>query len=161
MNGFGHWCLPGALQSHPDVTSQSLRTKSHLLRSQNSWLNGPDAVRVCAAQLCLSPWTVAHQVLLSIELSRQEYWSGLPFLLQGIFPIQGLNLSLWCLLRWQGDSLPLCHQMNYHFQITIFNYGQSDLSNYGGMGWPAYFFMNSRLNISDSRLHFNEGYHFC
>ena len=29
------------------------------------------------------------------------------FLLQGIFPSQGLNPSL---LYWQADSLPLCHQ---------------------------------------------------
>ena len=32
--------------------------------------------------LCLTlvtPWTVARQVPLSIEFSRQEYWSGLPF----------------------------------------------------------------------------------
>ena len=25
------------------------------------------------------PWTVAHQALLSVKFSRQEYWSGLPF----------------------------------------------------------------------------------
>ena len=25
------------------------------------------------------PWTVVHQATLSMELSRQEYWSGLPF----------------------------------------------------------------------------------
>ena len=33
------------------------------------------------AQLCLTatPWTVAHQAPLSVELFRQEYWSGLPF----------------------------------------------------------------------------------
>ena len=24
-------------------------------------------------------WTVAHQTSLSMEFSRQEYWSGLPF----------------------------------------------------------------------------------
>ena len=38
--------------------------------------------------------------------SRQEYWSGLPFLLQGIFPIQGSSLHLLHLLIWQADSLP-------------------------------------------------------
>ena len=27
----------------------------------------------------MTPWTVAHQALLSMGLSRQEYWSGLPF----------------------------------------------------------------------------------
>ena len=29
--------------------------------------------------LFASPWTVAHQAPLSVEFSRQEYWSGLPF----------------------------------------------------------------------------------
>ena len=28
-------------------------------------------------------WTVAHQAPLSIEFSRQEYWSSLPFLTPG------------------------------------------------------------------------------
>ena len=27
----------------------------------------------------VTPWTVAHQVLLFMEFSRQEYWSGLSF----------------------------------------------------------------------------------
>ena len=32
-------------------------------------------------QLCLfaTPWTIAHQAPRSMEFSRQEYWSGLPF----------------------------------------------------------------------------------
>ena len=30
-------------------------------------------------QLFETPWAVAHQVLLSIEFSRQEYCNGLPF----------------------------------------------------------------------------------
>ena len=36
---------------------------------------------VIIAQLCLftTPWTVACQAPLSMEFSRQEYWSGLPF----------------------------------------------------------------------------------
>ena len=38
--------------------------------------------------------TVAHQSPLSTEFSRQEYWSGLPFLLQGIFLTQGSNSCL-------------------------------------------------------------------
>ena len=40
-------------------------------------------------------------------MSRQEYWSGCHFLLQGIFPTQGLNLHLLYLLHWQADSLPI------------------------------------------------------
>ena len=30
-------------------------------------------------QLSATPWTIAHQAPLSMEFSRQEYWSGLPF----------------------------------------------------------------------------------
>ena len=69
-------------------------------------------VRVCiCAQSCPTletPWTIVHQVLLSMEFSRQEYWSVCHFLLQGIFPTQGLNPHLLCLLHWQVDSLPMC-----------------------------------------------------
>ena len=34
-------------------------------------------------RLFVALWTVAHQVPLPVEFSRQQYWSGLPFLLQG------------------------------------------------------------------------------
>ena len=37
------------------------------------------------------PWTVAHQVPLSIEFSRQEYWSGLPFHTPGDLPDPGIE----------------------------------------------------------------------
>ena len=30
-------------------------------------------------QLFATPWTVAHQTPLSMEFSRHEYWSGVPF----------------------------------------------------------------------------------
>ena len=41
-------------------------------------------------QLFATPWTVAYQAFPSMGFSRQEYWSGVPFLLQGIFPTQRL-----------------------------------------------------------------------
>ena len=43
-------------------------------------------------QLFMTPWTVAFQALLPMGFFSQEYWSGLPFLLQGIFPTQGFGL---------------------------------------------------------------------
>ena len=43
--------------------------------------------------------TFETQVLLSLEFSRQEYWSGLPFLLQVVFPTDGSKLYLLCLLH--------------------------------------------------------------
>ena len=42
----------------------------------------------------VTPWTVACQAPLSMGLSRQGYWSGLPFFFQGIFPTQELNSGL-------------------------------------------------------------------
>ena len=44
--------------------------------------------------LFATQWTVAYQTPLSVEFSRQEYWSGCRFLLQGIFPTQGSNPGL-------------------------------------------------------------------
>ena len=58
-------------------------------------------------QLCVALWTVAHQAPLSMGFSRQEYWSGLPFLLQGIFPTQGSNLHLFKSPSLTVGSLPL------------------------------------------------------
>ena len=37
------------------------------------------------------PWTVARQGPLSIEFSRPEYWSGLPFLFAGDLPNPGIK----------------------------------------------------------------------
>ena len=58
------------------------------------------------AQSCLfeTPWTVAHQAPLSMEFSRQEYWSGLPFPSPADLPDAGIeprSPALW------ADSLPL------------------------------------------------------
>ena len=30
-------------------------------------------------RLFVTPWTVAHQAPLSMEIPRQKYWNGLPF----------------------------------------------------------------------------------
>ena len=36
-------------------------------------------MKVTQLRLTVTPWTVAHQAPLSMEFSRQEYCSGLPF----------------------------------------------------------------------------------
>ena len=46
--------------------------------------------------------TLARQAPLSMGFSRQEHWSGLPLLLQGIFLTQGSHLCLF-LLNWQAE----------------------------------------------------------
>ena len=43
-------------------------------------------------QLFVTPWTVAHQALLPMVFSRQEYWSGLPCVPAGDLPGLGFEL---------------------------------------------------------------------
>ena len=38
-----------------------------------------------------TPWTVAHQAPQSMEFSRQNYWSGLPFPSPGDLPNPGIE----------------------------------------------------------------------
>ena len=82
---------------------------AHTLAHQKVLLD-PRSVCAPLLQLCLTLktlWTVACQAPLSMEYSRQEYWSQLPSPSAGDLPNQGSNLSLLCLLHWQAGSLPL------------------------------------------------------
>ena len=63
-------------------------------------------------RLFATPWTVARQAPLSMEFSRQEYWSGLPFPSPGDLPNPGLNSGLLhrrilYRLTYQGTALDL------------------------------------------------------
>ena len=42
-------------------------------------------------RLFVIPWTVVYQAPQSMEFSRQEYWSGLPFLSPGDLPNPGIE----------------------------------------------------------------------
>ena len=53
-------------------------------------------------QLFVIPWTVAYQAPPSMEFSRQDYWSGLPFPSLGDLPDPGIELGSPAL---QADSL--------------------------------------------------------
>ena len=50
------------------------------------WRSLKEKVKVAQLFPTLAPWTVAHQAPLSMEFSRQEYWSGLPFPFPGDLP---------------------------------------------------------------------------
>ena len=53
--------------------------------------------------LFANPWTVAYQAPQSLEFSRQEYWSGLPFSSPGDLPNPGIEPGS---LELQVDALP-------------------------------------------------------
>ena len=57
-------------------------------------------------QFCLTlcdPMDCSHQIPLSMEFSRQEYWSGLPFLSPGDLPDPGIKPGF---PELRADSLP-------------------------------------------------------
>ena len=54
-------------------------------------------------RLSAIPGTVAYQAPQSMEFSRQEYWSGLPFPPPGYFPNPGIKPGSPAL---QADALP-------------------------------------------------------
>ena len=58
--------------------------------------------RFSRVRLFATPWTVACQAPLSMEFSRQEYWSGLPFPSPGDLPDIGIAPGSPVL---QADSL--------------------------------------------------------
>ena len=51
------------------------------------------AQSLSCVQLVVTPWTIARQVPLSIEFSRQECWSGLTFPSPGDLPHLGTELA--------------------------------------------------------------------
>ena len=101
----GHSTGVSALASFLPKKSQGWSPLEH------SWLEKenmecPTGWALSRVELSATPWTVAHQVLLSMEFSRQEYWMDYHFPFQGIFPTQGSNSHL---LHWQGYALPQSH----------------------------------------------------
>ena len=67
-------------------------------------------------------WAVAHQAPLSKEFSRQEDWSGLPFLSPGDLPNSGIEPRSPAL---QADALPSeppakTHLLDTSNKITLF-----------------------------------------
>ena len=54
-------------------------------------------------RLFATPWTVAYQAPPSMEFSRQEYWSGLPFPSPRDLPDLGIEPKSPAL---QADALP-------------------------------------------------------
>ena len=63
--------------SFHDQFHQKIRSKLPAPRFQK--INTSRAKLLSCVRLFATLWTVAHQVPLSVEFSRQEYWNGLPF----------------------------------------------------------------------------------
>ena len=94
MLSTAHWSHQVEERVHGSGVSRQLQGSAQLLHSRNKlgqrsfWLQGGCvwAQLFSLGQLFVIPWTIAHHVPLSMGLSRQEYWSGLPFPLPGDLP---------------------------------------------------------------------------
>ena len=80
----------------------------------------------------MTPWIVAHQVLLSMGFPRQEYWSKLPFPSPGDLPDPGTNPQS---PTSQADYLSLSHlgslgEVARKHKILFISFGRGLLLNY-------------------------------
>ena len=66
-------------------------------------LNQSEVKSLSCVRLFATPWTVAYQASQSMGFSRQEYWSGLPFLSPGDLPNPGIKSGSPTLA---ADALP-------------------------------------------------------
>ena len=89
-----------AIQRHFPVTQPFYVYKRKLTQDCRATMDVDVFVQSCPTLCDLR--TLACQAPLSMGSSRQEYWSELPFPVQGIFPNP-------CLLHWQVNSLLMRH----------------------------------------------------
>ena len=92
---------------------------------------------LCCAHSCpthlVTPWTVACHASLSMEFSRQEYWTGLPCPTPGDVPDPGIKPVSLASPALAVDSLPL-HHLGSPFQTfgllkLVINLGSNFGSN--------------------------------
>ena len=79
---------------------------------------------ISRVQLCVTPWTVAHQAPLSMEFSRQESWSGLPFSSPGYLPDPGIEpaISHISCLPLEPSGKPYSYNYYTPLNTQIFNH---------------------------------------
>ena len=97
---------------HPHPSHRTDQTHGRLCKETLFIVSWEECVCVCMCVCvcvshsvvsdCAIPWTVARQAPLSMEFSRQEYWSGKPFSSLGDLPNLGIKPESPAL---QTDSL--------------------------------------------------------
>ena len=120
-------------------------------------------------QLFATPWTVAYQAPPSMGFSRQEYWSGLPFLSPGDLPDPGIEPRSPAL---QTDALPseppgnlYCTCLQKEFEVAKVIFLPSEHSSHifpplfsflSLMAWPKWTVMIVRQLFACKEKNFSE-----
>ena len=98
-------------------------SENHRILSWMETYRSSSSLCMCAqllspVQFFAIPWTTAGQILSPWNTAGKNTEVGCHFLLHEVFPIQGSNPPLLCLLHWQAISLPLCilgsHPLLHH-----------------------------------------------
>ena len=79
----------------------------------NAWKRKVKVKLLCHVQFLATPWTAAYQVPLSMEFSRQEYWSGVPL----PSPTVSISWLLSIMLLW---SLGCRYLFKFVFLLILF-----------------------------------------
>ena len=89
--------LEKGITTYSSILDWRIPQPKHLRESDTTeWLNSQihrhtHVQSLNCVQLFAASWTVAHQAPLTMGLSRQEYWSGLPFPSAGDPPDSGIK----------------------------------------------------------------------
>ena len=86
--------------------SKDLYKASTVSKTESPRLNKVKMKLLSHVRLFVTPWTVAYQASPSMEFSRQEDWSGLPFPSPADLPDPGIKPRSPAL---RADSLPTSH----------------------------------------------------
>ena len=89
------------------------------LRDQHFPIQCLRAQSLSGVWLFATLWTVAHQAPLSMEFSRLEYWSGLPFPSSGDLPDPGIKLLSPASPVWLLWVLKASVQMSLLWQLLL------------------------------------------
>ena len=86
-----------------------MKTRGKQFKKRSTGQRGPEVgnAHVCSvvSDSFATAWTAAHQAPLSMGFSRQEYWSGLPFLSPGDLPDQEIEAEYIVSPALWGNSL--------------------------------------------------------
>ena len=97
--------------------------------------------RFSRVRLCATQWTAAHQAPPSLEFSRQEHWSGLPF--PSLDSIPGLGRS-----SGVGNG----HPLQYSGLENLMDRGAWLARVHGSQSWTQLSFKNLHLQQPVPRL---------
>ena len=108
------YCLSRSTQKYRDIKEEhAILDSVFLFRSWNEWMQSSFS----CVLLFVTPWTVALQAPLSMEFSKQEYWSGLPFPDPGIEPTSLRSCVLAIEFFTTGATLDARSQVKFRSSI--------------------------------------------